>query len=103
MDTNINTSDYCKATTSGLITELEAAISLLRTAHSVYTQNARYSDIDTEKEYMLRAASATLGHCASTLRLVADAIQRASTNIDSEATAIKYKRQMLKRGGQNNA
>ena len=88
-------------TTAGIISSLESAIKLVRSARAVYTQNHRYSDADTDKEYMLRAASTTLEGTAASLRSIADALTSASERIAGEAAAAQERRQQLQRRQQH--
>ena len=84
-------------TTARLIADLENAITLVRSSKATYNQAAAHRDTETGKEYMLRAAAATLAHAASILREKAAQIDHCANTIEDRADMAKTARQRAKR------
>jgi hypothetical protein len=84
-------------TTARLIADLENAITLIRSSKATYNQAAAHLDTETGKEYMLRAAAATLAHAASILREKSAQIDHCAYTIEDQAEAAKATRQRAKR------
>ena len=84
-------------TTARLIADLENAITLIRSSKATYSQAAAHADSETGKEYMLRAAAATLAHAASILRDKAAQIDHCAHTIEDSAESAKAARQRSKR------
>ena len=84
-------------TTARLIADLENAITLIRSSKATYNQAAAHRDTETGKEYMLRAAAATLAHAACILREKAAQIDHCASTIEDRAETAKTARQRAKR------
>lgn len=84
-------------TTARLIADLENAITLVRSSKATYSQAASHRDTETGKEYMLRAAAATLSHAACILREKAAQIDHCASTIEDRAEMAKTARQRAKR------
>ena len=84
-------------TTARLIADLENAITLIRSSKATYNQAAAHAESETSKEYMLRAAAATLAHAACILREKAAQIDHCAHTIEDSAEAAKAARQRTKR------